>query len=336
MSELEAGAQSGSEKAAILLMTLGEQEASDVLRHMEPRDVQRLGLAMAGIKDITRDQAETVLDQFVTTVEEQTSLTVGTQDYIRKILTNAFGESRASALLERIISGDDAQGLDSLKWMTPESIATMIEEEHPQIIAIVLTCLDDEQAGMVASLLEPATRSDVLMRVAKLSDVQQSALAEIESLIASNSESQDLSRPAKVGGDKAAADILNAMTGKLGPETLSEITELDAELGERIQEVMFVFDSLMNVDDRGIQSLLREINNNDLSIALKGADPALCDKFFNNMSKRAATLMKEDMDAGGPVKLSEVEEAQKNIVTSARAMAESGDINLGSGGDDYV
>lgn len=328
--------QSGAERAAVLLMTLGEAEASDVLRHMEPKEVQKLGLAMASLKDISREQAENVLDEFVTTVEEQTSLAIGTQDYIRKILTNAFGEARAGALLERIVTGEEAQGLESLKWMTPESIAAMIKSEHPQIIAIVLTCIDDEQAGIVISLLPEEIRADVLMRVARLSDVQQSALAEIESLINSNSESQDISRPTKVGGDKAAADILNAMTGKLGPETLSEITELDAELGERIQEVMFVFESLMSVDDRGIQSLLREVSNSDLAIALKGADPALREKFFRNMSKRAATLMREDMDAGGPVKLSEVEAAQKNIVTSARAMAESGDINLGSGGDDYV
>ncbi|MEM8983224.1 MAG: flagellar motor switch protein FliG [Pseudomonadota bacterium] len=329
-------AVSGAEQAAVLLMTLGEGEAADVLRNLEPRDVQRIGVAMAELKDVTRDRAEHALDAFIGVVESETSLAIGTEDYIRKVLTNAFGESRARALIERIIAGDETPGLESLKWMTPDSIAALVENEHPQIIAIVLTCIDEEQAGIVASLLPEELRADVLMRVARLTDVQQSALAEIEALIAAKSETTDMSRPAKIGGDKTAADILNAMLGKLGPETLNNINEADAELGERIQEMMFVFDSLMGVDDRGIQSLLREISNADLSVALKGADPALQDKFFNNMSKRAATLMREDMSASGPVKVSEVEEAQKNIVTAARAMAEKGDLNLGNSGDDYV
>lgn len=329
-------AAQGAQSAAVLLMTLGEQEASDVLRHMEPRDVQKLGLAMAGLTDISRDQAESVIDQFVAIVEDQTSLAVGTEQYIRKILTNAFGEQRASALIARIVSGEDSQGLESLKWMTPDSIASLVEAEHPQIIAIVLTCIDEDQAGLVVSHLPVALRAEVLMRVARLTDIQQSALAEVESLIQSNAETRTLDRASKVGGDKAAADIINAMQGKMGGEALEEINEIDAELGERIQEMMFVFESLMSVDDRGIQSLLREISNADLSIALKGADPELSEKFFKNMSKRAATLMKEDMDAGGPVKLSEVEVAQKNIITAARTMAESGDLNLGNGDDDYV
>lgn len=326
----------GAQNAAVLLMTLGEQEASNVLKHMAPRDVQTLGLAMAGIKDVSRDQAEGVIDQFVAVVEEQTSLAVGTEDYIRKVLTGAFGEQRAGALIGRILSGDESQGLESLKWMTPDAIAGLVRNEHPQIIAIALTCIDDEQAGLVISLLPSEIRADVLMRIARLTDVQQSALAEVEALILSNAEAITIDRSAKVGGDKAAADIINAMQGKLGTSTLEEINEIDSELGERIQEMMFVFESLLSVDDRGIQALLREISNADLSIALKGTDPGLSDKFFRNMSKRAATLMREDMEAGGPVKLSEVEAAQKNIIASARKMAESGDLNLGNGDDDYV
>ncbi len=334
MSEQEIS--EGAKNAAVLLMTLGEQEASNVLKHMAPRDVQSLGLAMAGIKDVSREQAETVIDQFVSVVEEQTSLAVGTEDYIRKVLTGAFGEQRATALVGRILSGDDSQGLESLKWMTPDAIAALVRHEHPQIIAITLTCIEDDQAGLVVSLLPKEIRADVLMRIARLTDVQQSALAEVEALILANAESTTLDKSSKVGGDKAAADIINAMQGKLGTTTLEEINEIDTELGERIQEMMFVFESLLGVDDRGIQALLREVSNADLSIALKGADPGLSDKFFSNMSKRAATLMREDMEAGGPVKLSEVEEAQKNIITSARKMAESGDLNLGNGDDDYV
>ncbi len=332
----EVAISEGATNAALLLMTLGEQEASNVLKHMAPRDVQTLGVAMAAIKDVSREQAETVIDQFVSVVEEQTSLAVGTEDYIRKILTGAFGEQRANALITRIVSGDEQTGLESLKWMTPHAIASLVKNEHPQIIAIVLTCIDDEQAGLVAAKLPAELRADVLMRVARLTDVQQSALAEVEALIRTNAESTTIDRSAKVGGDKAAADIINAMQGKLGTDTLEEINQIDTELAERIQEMMFVFESLLGVDDRGIQALLREVSNADLSIALKGADPGLSDKFFRNMSKRAATLMREDMEAGGPVKLSEVEAAQKNIITSARQMAESGDLNLGNGDDDYV
>ncbi len=330
------GAGDGAEDAAVLLMTLGEAEAADVLKHLGPKEVQRLGTAMAALRDVPRDRAEGVLDRFVMTVEDQTSLAVGTEDYIRSVLTSAFGASRANALLQRILTGDEAQGIEALKWMTPASIAAMVDGEHPQIVAIVLTCLDEEQAGAVMALLPRELQVDVLMRVANLDDVQQSALAEIEALLESRPETEETPRATKVGGDRSAADILNAMAGGTGSELLDAVNEADEELGGRIAEQMFVFESLLKLDDRGMQALLREIPNTDLAVALKGAEPALQDKFFNNMSKRAATLMREDMEAGGPVKLSEVEEAQKNIMTLARGLAEAGTISLGGGGDDYV
>ena len=327
----------GAKRAAVLMMSLGETEASDILRLMEPNEVQTLGLAMATLKDVSRDEADDVLNQFVLTIESQSPLAIGTQDYMRKVLVNAFGDSRADALLERIFTGGgEIGGLESLKWMSPESVAAMISTEHPQIVAIVLAALEQEQAGQVLGLIEEEARTDVLMRVAKLDDVQQSALAEIEAMIASRSETAATPRPQRVGGEKAAADIVNAMAGKGGTELLEAVTALDEELGQRIQEMMFVFESLLSVDDRGIQSLLREVSNTDLSIALKGAEPSLRDKFFRNMSKRAATLMREDMDASGPVKLSDVEEAQKSIIATARTMADAGDLNLGNSGDEYV
>lgn len=326
----------GTERAALLLMTLGEQEAAEVLKYMGAKEVQQLGAAMASLKNVTRDAAGNVLDVFITDVEDQTALGVNTESYVRKLLGNAFGESKAEAFLDRIIGGGDAKGLDALKWMSSQEVANIIEDEHPQIIAIVVAYLDAAQAAEVIELLPDDIRSDILMRVARLSDVQQSALAEIENLIATKSSTPSRGTTRKVGGDKVAADILNALKPDRGEVLLEQIKERNAELSERIQEMMFQFDTLLKVDDRGIQSLLREVSNDVLVVALKGCDPAIGDKIMGNMSKRAATLLREDMEVKGPIRLSEVEAAQKEILDVARRLAESGDIDLGKGGEEYV
>jgi flagellar motor switch protein FliG len=326
----------GTQRAAVLLMTLGEEEASRVLQHMSAKEVQRVGLAMAGLRNVTRESADQVLDTFVTTVEDETSLGVGTEDYIRSVLTNAFGAAKADAFIDRILVGETASGFDTLEWMSAAAIAQLLRDEHPQIIAIVLSYLDSEQAGEVLSLLEPELRTDVVMRIANLDDVQQSALAEIEALIANKSSAIETTKTAKVGGDRVAANIVNALNNTDGESLLEGIKARDQDLSARIEEMMFVFDSLLKVDDRGIQVLLREVTNDQLVVALKGADPAVQRKFLNNMSKRAATLLDEDMEARGPIKLSEVEAAQKEILETARRMADSGDLNLGDGDDEYV
>ncbi len=326
----------GTQRAAILLMTLGEQEASQVLKHMNPKEVQAVGMAMAGLRNVTRETADEVLASFVTTVDDEASFGVGVEDYIRNVLTNAFGASKADAFIDRILVDGDASGFDTLKWMSPEAIAQLLRDEHPQIIAIVLSYLDSDQAAMVLTHLDEALRTEVVMRVARLDDVQQSALAEIETLIAAKSSSIDISRTSKVGGDRVAAGIVNALNSNDGESLLESINRQNPDLGNRIAEMMFVFDSLLNVDDRGIQSLLREISNDLLVVALKGADPAIQKKIFGNMSKRAATLLEEDMEARGPMKLSDVETAQKEILEIARRMADAGDINLGDGDDEYV
>lgn len=327
---------SGTQRAALLLMTLGEGEASDVLKYMDAKEVQRLGTAMATLKNVTKDQASGVLDHFITDVEDQTAIGIDTEDYIRTLLTNAFGAKKANAFIDRILIGHDAQGLDALKWMNSKDIVEIIDGEHPQIVAIVIAYLEAEQAAEVINLLPVDQRADVIMRVARLSDVQQSALAEIENLIASKSKDATKAQSDKVGGDKVAANIINALETAKGEDILEEIKEKNEELSVRIQDMMFVFDTLLTVDDRGIQSLLREISNDLLTAALKGCDPAVRDKILNNMSKRAGTLLREDMEAKGPIRLSEVEEAQKAILEVARRLAESGEINLGQGGEEYV
>lgn len=326
----------GTQRAALLLMTLGEQEAAEVLKYMGAKEVQELGTAMASLHSVSRDEADNVLDVFMNDVEGQTALGVNTEGYVRRILGSAFGENKADAFLDRIMIGDGAKGLEALKWMGSREVANIVEDEHPQVIAIVVSYLESTQAAEVIELLPEELRHDIVMRVARLSDVQQSALAEIEALIAAKSEKSSRGSTRKVGGDKVAAEIINALKPDRGEAILEEIKEKNEELSIQIQEMMFTFDTLLKVDDRGIQALLREISNDLLVIALKACDPEITDKIMNNMSKRAATLLREDMEAKGPMRLSEVEEAQKEILDVARKLAESGDINLGQGGEEYV
>jgi len=327
---------SGTEKAALLLMTLGEREAAEVLKYMEANEVQQLGTAMATLKSVSRNDADQVLDIFILDVEDQTALGMDTETYVRKLLGNAFGASKANAFIERIVTGDDAKGLDALKWMSSREVVDIIQDEHPQIIAIVLAYLDSAQGAEVVEKLPEELRSDIVMRVARLTDIQQSALAEIESLIASKSADTSRGGTRKVGGDKVAAGIVNALKPERGEKLLEEIKVKNEELSVRIQEMMFVFETLLEVDDRGIQALLREVSNDLLVVALKGCDPEISDKILGNMSKRAATLLREDMDAKGPIKLSDVEQSQKEILDVARRLADAGDINLGQGGEEYV
>ncbi|MGB5245068.1 MAG: flagellar motor switch protein FliG [Woeseia sp.] len=326
----------GTQRAALLLMTLGEAEAAEVLKYMGPREVQSIGTAMATLTSISKEQAGAVLDQFVTEVDDQAPFGVGTEDYVRNVLTGAFGAGKANAFIDRILIGQDARGLAELKWMSSQEVADIVDGEHPQIIAIIVAYLEAEQAAEVIDRLPEDLRTEVVIRIARLNDVQQSALAEIENLIASKSGNKKRSGTEKVGGDRVAANIVNSLGPEKSEAILEKIKERNEELSERIQELMFVFDTLIDVDDRGIQTLLREVSNELLVVALKGCDPAVRDKILGNMSKRAAALLAEDMEARGPIKLSEVEEAQKSILEIARRLAESGDINLGQSGEEYV
>jgi flagellar motor switch protein FliG len=329
-------ALNGTQNAALLLMTLGEDDAAEILKYMGTDDVQRIGTAMATLANVTRDHADHVLSSFITAVEDPANFAVGTEDYVRKVLSNAFGEGKATAFINKIMADGDARGLDALKWMSSTDVADIIEGEHPQIAAIVIAYLDNVQAAEVIGLLPEDRRADVIMRVARLSDIQQSALAEIEALIASKSTGTGGKGVEKVGGDKFAADIINALDAESGEALLEKVKEKDQELSERIRDKMIVFETLLAVDDRGIQALLREVSNDLLVVALKACDPAIKDKIFNNMSKRAATLMQEDMEARGPMRLSEVEESQRGILAILRKLVDAGDVSLGLGGEEYV
>ena len=328
----------GVERAAILLLTIGEEDAAEVLKHLGPREVQKLGATMARLSGITRQQVEEVLASFTELVENQTSLGLEAEEYIRSVLVKALGEDRAGSLVDRIMLGKGSKGIDSLRWMEPRAIAEMIRLEHPQIIAIVLSFLESDQAAEVLALLPENTRTDIMLRIATLEGVQPNALAELDEILErqfSGGNAGSL-KSSTVGGVKKAADILNFTDSSVESGILDSITDVDPELSQSIQELMFVFDNLLDVDDRGIQALLREVESDTLVTALKGADDALKEKFFKNMSRRAAEMMRDDLEAKGPVRLSDVEAAQKEVLAVARRMADAGEISLGGSGEEFV
>lgn len=327
----------GTERAAILLMTLGEQAAAQVLRELGPKEVQKVGSAMANLAMVSKDEVGTVLDRFVTTVDEQTSLGVGTEDYIRKVLIDALGQDKASGMIDRILMGRNSKGLEALKWMEPRAVAEVIRQEHPQIIAIVLSYLDGDHAAEVLSLLPERSRPDIVMRIASLDGVQPAALMELDEIMEKQFSNNNSVKSSTVGGTRSAANILNFLDSTLQGEIMDAIKEVDSDLGQTVEDHMFVFENLLDVDDRSIQTLLREVSSDSLLLAMKGAEEALKEKFFKNMSKRAAEMLRDDLEAKGPVKLSEVEAAQKEILAIARRLAESGDVVLGGGGgEEYV
>ncbi|MCU7938932.1 MAG: flagellar motor switch protein FliG [gamma proteobacterium symbiont of Bathyaustriella thionipta] len=318
-------------------MSVGEEEASDILKHLGPKEVQSLGEAMATMSNVDKDKATAVLQNFNTIVGGQTALGMGSEDYLRNVLNKALGKDKAGGVIDRILLGRQSKGLEALKWMEPRSIAEVIRLEHPQIIAIVLSYLEADQAGLVLSNLPENTRSDIMMRIASLDAIQPAALFELDEILEKQFAGHEGSiRSSSVGGIKTAADILNFVDGTSEAAIMEGIKNVDEDLGQEIEDSMFVFDNLSGVDDRGIQALLREVSSGILIVALKGADDEVKEKILKNMSKRAAEMLRDDLEASGPVKLSEVEDAQREILSVARRMAEAGDIQLGSGGDEYV
>lgn len=328
----------GAERAAVLLMTLGEGDAAEILKHMTPKEVQKVGEAMASLANVPKEDVNNVLGDFCDAVDDQTELGIGNEDYLRNVLNSALGEDKARNVIDRILLGRHSKGLDALKWMDPRSVADMIRLEHPQIIAIVLSYLEQDQAADVLAALPENMRVDIVMRIASLEGIQPSAIHELDDMLEKQfSGNSDNIRSSAVGGLKTAANIMNFLDSAIEAEIIEKVKEIDEEIGSGIQDLMFVFENLIEVDDRGIQALLREISSETLITALKGSDEGIKEKIFNNMSRRAGEMLKDDLEASGPVKLSDVEGAQKEILSVARRMAESGEISLGGkGGDEYV
>ncbi len=325
---------SGLQRSALLMLGLGEQHAAEILKHMGPKEVQEIGMAMASLSNVTSTMMEQVMADFVGTIGDQTSLGLGSDEYIRNMLTSALGSDKATGVIDRILLGRNSKGLEQLKWMDPRSVAELIRLEHPQIIAIVMSFLDPDQAAGVLAEFPDRVRTDVIMRVASLEGIQPAALQELDEILEKQFSGASNVKSTNLGGVKKAADILNFVDGSIETQVIDAITEADEDLSQEIQDNMFVFDNLSDVDDRGIQTLLREVSSDQLLLALRGASEALKEKIFKNMSSRAAEMLKDDLEAAPPVKVSDVESAQKEILSVARRLADAGEIALGGGGGD--
>lgn len=327
----------GAERAAILLLTIGEKEAAEVLKFMSAKDVQRVGAAMAQMANVSRAEVMSVLEDFTRRVESQTSLGVGNDDFIRKTLISALGEDKAAGVIDRILLGRSSKGLEALKWMDARAVAEMVRFEHPQIVSIILAYLDPEQSAEVLGNLPENVRSDILLRVATLDGVQPMALQELDLIMERQFSGNNAARTSQLGGPKVAANIINCLEPRIESVVMEELTKADEGVAAKIQDLIFVFDNLIEVDDRGMQELLRQVPSDQLLLAMKAAEDGLKEKIFKNMSQRAAETLREDLASRGPVKLADVEAAQKEILTAARKLAESGAINLGGkSGDAYV
>ncbi len=326
---------SGVQRAAVLMLLLGEQQAAEIIKYMDPKEVQALGAAMVSVADLSQEAVNTVLDQFVATIKKQTSLGLGTTDYVEKVLKRALGDDKAASVLGRIMPGQSSKGLDILRWMDARSIADMIRGEHAQVIAIILSVLEHEVAADVLNFLPPAARPEIIQRVASLETVQPSAMEELEAIMKKQFANNSSAKSSSLGGIKAAAKIMNFTKTDLESSIMSGLGEIDEDLMLKIQDNMFTFENLMSVDNRGIQVLMRNVEPDLLMIALKGANDGVQAKFFDNMSERARGMFRDDMEAKGPLRIADVEDAQKKIMRIARKLSDAGDLVLG-GGEDFV
>ena len=324
----------GIEDAAILLMSLGEEEAAEVFRHLTPKEVQRLGEAIARMKAVPRERLEAVLERFETVAAQHSTLVADTDEYVKSVLRKALGEDKANLLLDRILQGSDVSGIESLKWMDAGSVAELLRNEHPQIVAAILVHLEFDHASDVLKALGERQRNEVMVRIATLDGIQPSALKDLNEVMSRVLAGGDRLKKATLGGPKTAAEIINMLGSSIETSVLDYIREADHDLAQKIMDNMFTFDDLDKLDDKGIQALLKEVQSESLVVALKGASPELRDKVFRNMSTRAAETLREDLESRGPVRLSEVEAEQKEMLKIVRRLADEGQIVLGGGSDD--
>jgi flagellar motor switch protein FliG len=330
----------GVSKSAILLMALGEDEAAEILKYLGPRDVQKLGTAMAALDNVSRDDIRSAVAEFRDGISVLSPLAALDQsDYIRSVMRKALGDDKAAGLIDRILATGESSGIEGLKWMDPTAVAELIKNEHPQILATILVHLDPDHACEILNQFTERLRNDCILRIATLDGVQPSALKELNDVLARLLAGGETTRKARLGGVRAAAEILNFM-GKVNEQSvMANLETHDGPLAQKIMDEMFTFDDLVEVDDKGFQTILREVSSEQLVVALRGAPTELRDKVLRNMSKRAAETLREDLEGRGPVKVSEVESAQKDIITVVRRLSEEGQIQMGGkgGGDDaYV
>ena len=324
----------GVEDAAIMLMSIGEEEASEVFKHLMPREVQRLGETIAKLKAVPRERYERVVEDFLKLASAEHMLVADSDEYVRSVLRKALGDEKASLLLERILAGNDVTGIESLKWMEAQSVAELLRNEHPQIVAAILVHLEYDQTAQILKQLPDRMRNEVLMRVATLDGIQPAALKDLNEVLSNMLAGSDRTRKSQLGGVKSAAEILNMMGSSMETTVLDYIRESDGELAQKIMDNMFTFDDMIKLDDKAIQMVLKEVQSESLVISLKGATPELRERIFKNMSSRAAETLREDLETRGPVRVTDVEAEQKELLKVVRRLVEEGEISLGGGSDD--
>ena len=325
-----------SERAAVILLLLGEEQAADIISFMSPREVQSLGANMVSVADLSQEAVNVVLDDFISTIKKQTNLGLGTADYVQAVFTKALGEDKAATVLGRIMPGSSSKGLDILRWMDARSIGEMVVEEHPQVIAIILSVLEYDIAADVLNFIPAEVRAEVIQRVASLETIHPSAMEELENVMREQFSSNSSAKSSSFGGIKTAAKIMNFTKSDMESSIISGVTGIDEELALKIQDNMFTFENLSGLDNRSIQVLMRNIETDLLMTALKAADEEVKDKFMDNMSQRAKVMFIDEMEAKGPIRITDVEDAQKVILRIARKLSDSGDIVLAGRGDDFV
>ena len=328
--------EDGLQDAAVLLMSLGEEEAAEVFKHLSPKEVQKLGEAIAKTKSITRERVDDVVTKFTNIAAAQSLLVSDSGDYVRSVLRRALGDDKAALLIDRILQGGDVSGIESLKWMDPMSVAELLRNEHPQIVAAILVHLDFDQSADILKYLTERQRNEVMLRIATMEGIQPTALKDLNEVLFKVLAGGDKIRKASLGGIKTAAEMINLMGTVIEGTVLESIRGHDPELAQKIMDKMFVFDDVMKLDDKAIQMILKEVASESLIVALKGAQPELKEKFLSNMSSRAAETLREDLESRGPMRLSEVETQQKEILKIVRRLADEGQIVIGGGADDAM
>lgn len=319
------------------MLTLGEDEASEVMKYLGPKEVQKLGVAMASMKSVGNDDVQEVLGSFMSVADESTAFGLDSDEYIRSVLTKALGDDKASSLLNRILQSRDSSGIESLKWMDAQSVAEFIKNEHPQIIATILVHLEADQSAEVLGEFTERLRQDVMLRIATLDGVKPTALKELNEVLTKLLSGNENMKKKSIGGIKSAANIMNFMSGENESNLIDTLKNYDADMAQKIMDEMFVFDNIIDIDDKSIQVILKEVQSDSLIIALKGTSAELREKIFSNMSSRAGEMLKEDLENKGPVRLSEVEAQQKLILQTIRRLADEGQVVLGSNTEDaYV
>ena len=328
--------EEGLNDAAILLISLGEEAAGEVFKHLSPKEVQKLGETIARMRAISRDKVDAIVSRFSDDAAAQSLLVSDTGNYVRSVLKRALGDDKATLLIDRILQGGDVSGIESLKWMDPLSVAELLRNEHPQIVAAILVHLDAEQASAILMQLTDRQRSEIMLRVATLEGIQPTALKDLNEVLYKVLAGGDKIRKSSLGGVKTAAEIINLLGSGMDASVLESIRSYDPDLAQKIMDQMFVFEDIGKLDDRSIQMVLREVASETLIVALKAASNEMRDKILANMSSRAAEALREDLEARGPMRLSEVEAQQREIIKTVRRLAEEGQVVLGGGADDAL